>query len=90
MPYATNLHYQWQAKYRWKQEFEYGLQGLGEVGKWNHWEKQSDQVHNAGPAVFGKLGLGNRQAIRYNAAWLFGTSTAAPNHTVRLQVEFEY
>src|SRR5512146_2773045 len=38
MSYGTNLQYQWQAKYRWKPEFEYGLQGLGEVGKWNNWE----------------------------------------------------
>ncbi len=89
-PYVTSLLYQWQAKYRWKEEFEYGVQGLGEVGEWNHWDAQAEQLHNAGPAVFGKLALGGRQAIRYNAAWLFGTSTAAPNHTFRLQVEFEY
>lgn len=90
VPYATNMLYQWQAKYRWKPEFEYGVQGLGEVGKWDRWDKQADQIHRAGPAVFGKLGLGNRQAIKYNAAWLFGTSSAAPNHNFRLQVEFEY
>ena len=88
--YGTNLLYQWQAKYRWKQIFEYGLQGLGEVGKWDHWDSQSDQVHRIGPAAFGKLALGNSQAIRYNAAWLFGASTAAPNHTFRMQVEYEF
>jgi hypothetical protein len=89
-PYVTNFLYQWQAKYRWKQEFEYGLQGMGELGKWNDWSKQSEQIHNAGPAVFGRFVLGQRQAIRYNAAWLFGTSNAAPKHTFRMQVEYEY
>lgn len=88
--YATNFSYQWQAKYRWKEVFEYGLQGLGETGKWNDWDKQADQLHRAGPAVFGKIPLGNRQAIRYNAAWLIGTSTAAPDHTLRMQVEYEF
>jgi len=90
VPYATIFSYQWQAKYRWQSVFEYGLQGLGELGKWNDWNRQADQVHRVGPAVFGKLALGNRQAIRYNAAWLFGVSTAAPDHTFRMQVEFEY
>jgi hypothetical protein len=89
-PYTTNFGYQWQAKYRWKQEFEYGLQGLSELGKWNHWDKKADQIHNAGPAVFGRFVLGKRQAIRYNAAWLFGTSEATPKHTFRMQVEYEY
>jgi hypothetical protein len=90
VPYATNFLYQWQAKYRWKQEFEYGLQGLGELGKWNDWSTQAEQLHSVGPAVFGRFVLGKRQAIRYNAAWLFGASEATPKHTFRMQVEFEY
>jgi hypothetical protein len=90
VPYTTNFSYQWQAKYRWKEMLEYGLQGMGELGKWNDWDKQTEQTHSAGPAVFGKLALGNRQAIRYNGALLFGTSTLAPNHTLRLQVEYEF
>ncbi len=89
-PYSTDFSYQWQIKYRWRQAFEYGLQGMGELGKWNDWNKQSDQIHQAGPAIFGKIALGNRQAIKYNAAWLFGTSQAAPNNTFRMQVEYEY
>jgi len=90
VPYTTIFSYQWQAKYRWKQELEYGLQGMGELGKWNDWNKQADQIHNVGPAVFGRFVLGKQQAIRYNAAWLFGTSEAAPKHTFRLQAEYEY
>ena len=90
VPYATNFSYQWQAKYRWQEAFEYGLQGMGELGKWNAWDKSADQIHSAGPAVFGKVQLGNRQAIRYNAAWLLGTSSAAPGHTFRMQLEYEF
>jgi hypothetical protein len=89
-PHTTEFSYQWQIKYRWQPAFEYGLQGMGELGKWNDWNKQLDQIHQAGPAVFGKIALGNRQAIKYNAAWLFGTSQAAPNNTFRIQVEYEY
>jgi hypothetical protein len=89
-PYVTVFSYQWQAKYRWMEAFEYGLQGFGETGKWNDWDKQADQIHSAGPAVFGKIAIGGRQAIRYNAAWLIGTSSAAPNHTLRMQAEYEF
>jgi len=46
--------------------------------------------HRMGPAVFGKIPLGNRQAIRYNAAWLLGASTNAPSQTFRMQVEYEF
>jgi hypothetical protein len=90
LPYNTNFSYQWQAKYRWQPTLEFGVQGLGEMGKWNDWDKQSDQSHRIGPAVFGKFALGNRQAIRYNAAWLFGTGNAAPDNTFRMQVEYEF
>lgn len=90
VPFSTNLGYQWQVKYRWHAVFEFGLQGLGELGKWNHWNKQVDQIHRIGPAVFGKFALGNRQAIKYNAAWLAGTGNAAPDHTFRTQLEYEF
>jgi hypothetical protein len=90
LPYDTNFSYQWQAKYRWRPLLEFGVQGLGEMGKWNDWNKQTDQSHRIGPAIFGKFALGNRQAVRYNAAWLIGTGNAAPYNTFRMQVEYEF
>lgn len=88
--HSTEIGYQWQAKYRLQPEFEFGLQGYGEMGKWNDWDSRAEQNHRLGPAVFGKLPLGRHQAIRYNAAWLLGASSAAPDHSFRLQVEFEF
>ena len=88
--YSTNFSYQWQAKYRWQPILEFGLQGFGDMGKWNNWNKQIDQIHRVGPAVFGKFALGNRRAIRYNAAWLIGSNNAAPDHTFRMQIEYEF
>ena len=89
-PYSTNFSYQWQVKYRWQPALEFGMQGFGDMGTWNNWYKQSDQIHRLGPAVFGKFALGNSHAIRYNAAWLFGTSDAAPDNTFRMQIEYEF
>lgn len=86
----TELQYQWQAKYRWLQQFEFGAQGFGEMGKWDHWAPSDERIHKLGPAIFGKIALGDKQAIKYNAAWLFGASKAAPDHTFRMQAEYEF
>jgi hypothetical protein len=86
----TEIGYQWQIKYRWQPALEFGAQGFGEMGKWDNWDKANEQNHRFGPAVFGKLALGSRQAVRYNAAWLFGISDAAPDNTFRMQVEYEF
>jgi hypothetical protein len=88
--HITEMGYQWQVKYRWRPEFEFGMQGFGEMGEWDHWENSDAQNHRMGPAVFGKIALGGKQAIKYNAAYLYGTSDAAPDHTFRMQAEYEF
>lgn len=87
---VTELGYEWQAKYRWRPALEFGLQGFGEVGKWNNWEGSERQEHKIGPAIFGKLPAGGRQAIKYDAAYLVGLTKATPDHTLRLKVEYEF
>jgi hypothetical protein len=89
-PSRTQFMYQWQAKYRWQKQLEPGLQGFGEMGQWNTWAPREEQNHRAGPALFGKISLGGRSALQYNVAWLFGLSRAAPDHTLRVQTEFEF
>lgn len=87
---TTEIGYQWQAKYRAQAVLELGAQGIGEMGAWNAWDKQDSQYHRVGPAVFGEVGLGNHQAIKYNGAWLIGARSAAPKNTFRMQAEFEF
>ena len=84
--------YQWQVKYRWQPKFEFGFQGFGDVGSWNHWDAidEPSPQHRMGPAIFGKFALGGRQAIRYNAAFLFLKSNNAPSQNFRAQIEYEF
>jgi hypothetical protein len=89
-PLKAELGYQWQVKYRYKPEFEFGLQGFGDVGPWDHWETTSQQPHIAGPAIFGKLQVGPKHAISYNAGLLFGLTDGAPRNTLRVQAEYEF
>ena len=86
----TELGYEWQVKYRWKPLLEFGAMGFGDMGKWDNWESSSEQKHQMGPAVFGKLSLGERQALKYDAAWLWGVTDGAPKNNFRMRVEYEF
>lgn len=88
--FITEFGYQFQTKYRYRKEFEFGVQGFGEVGEWNSWDNHKAQNHRWGPAVFGKINVGSAQKFKYNAAVLYGVSEAAPDHTYRMQLEYEF
>lgn len=91
--YAT-AYYQLQGKYRYAREFEFGFQGFGDLGRWDDWYPARNQGHRFGPAVFGKLSLDNKQAIKYNAAYLMGKNSidgeGVRGNTFRMQLEYEF
>jgi hypothetical protein len=90
VPNDLVMGYQGQLKYRYRPEFEFGVQAFGDMGKWDRWAPRQDQSHRLGPAVFGRIKLGGRQALRYNAAYLFGVTAGAPDRTLRMQIEYEF
>jgi hypothetical protein len=85
----AELGYQWQLHAPVAERVELGVQGFGNLGRWDQWLPRAEQEHRIGPALFGKLPLGSHQAIKYNAAWLVGLTEASPKHGLRLQVEWE-
>lgn len=91
-PPPIRLKYQWQVRHHWKPLMDFGLQGFGEVGRWDDWPAASQQPHRAGPAVFGHwdLGRGGDQALLYQAAYLLGRVYRRQGDlfTVRLQYTF--
>lgn len=89
--YPTEALYQWQIKYRLQPEFEFGAQGFGALGEWDSWvNSKTEKGRSIGPAIFGKVGLGNHQAIKYNAAWLIGSGAGTAERTFRMQAEYEF
>lgn len=62
----------------------------GRLGKWDHWSRRDEQSHILGPAVFGKLPLGGQQFLRYDVGYLLAASPAAPDHTLRFRIEYEF
>jgi hypothetical protein len=88
---AMEMGYQLQAKTRLAQNLDGGFQAFGEMGPWRHWAPKDEQSHRIGPALFGKIKLGEgRQAIRWNAAWLWGATDGSPRDSFRLQAEYEF
>lgn len=83
----TELDYRWQLKWRGSEALEWGLQGFGELGTVQHLGE--GDTHILGPALFGVKRLPGREKLRYNAAVLAGLNDAAPDVTVRFQVEYE-
>jgi hypothetical protein len=89
--HRTELGYELQARYTIRRELGVGVQAFGEMGPWDHWQPTSEQSHRIGPAIFGKVKLGEgRDQIRYNAAWLFGATQGSPKNSFRLQAEYEF
>ena len=89
-PTSTEVGYQAQARYYSTGNTDFGVQAFGEMGAVNHWDSTRDQTHRIGPAVFGKVLLGGRNVIVYNAAILFGLTSGAADRTIRAQVEYEF
>ena len=90
-PHPLELGYQLQAAYRFPSvRMDVGVQAFGDLGKWNDWEPHGEQLHRIGPAVIGRIKLEGRQMLKYNAAFLFGETSATPRHTFRMQVEYEF
>lgn len=88
--FDTELLYQLQLKYRHGEELEWGVQGFGNVGRWDHWNSADTQEFKVGPALFGKVRLGTKESLKWNAGILAGMTDATPNTTVRLQMEYEF
>jgi len=62
---GVQLKYQWQALHRLRPGWRLGLQGFGELGRWDHWSQR--QSHRAGPVL--RLGL---PAAELQIAYLWG------------------
>jgi hypothetical protein len=86
----TETKYQWQAKYRWRSDFQFGLQGFGELGPWDHWLPASGQSHRVGPVFAGTLKAGKGDAIKYSLAYLVGKSYGLQGQMVSLRLQYVF
>lgn len=96
----TQLGYQWQFRPRHDARLDLGLQGLGELGRWDRWAPRAQQSHALGPVLFLRLGDGPGDAdddadaqddgSTLAIGCLFGTGGAAARQTWRLQASLPF
>jgi len=83
---STGLAYRWELRDRRPRTVAWGLQGDGELGRWNDWAPRAQQAHRIGPALFAQAPAD----ISVGAALLAGLGGAAPRLTARVQVELPF
>jgi hypothetical protein len=69
---------------------ELGLEWYGELGESNDLGRLLDRPQQAGPVVYGTVPGTGRGEFVYEAAVLFGLTSAAPDATFRLLLEYAF
>jgi high-affinity iron transporter len=80
------------ARLRWRRHahFEPGIELHGELGRVDALGRLGAHRHQMGPSAMGRFRLGAHRAVRYEAAWVFGLTSASPDSTARLKFEYEF
>jgi hypothetical protein len=86
----TEMKYQWQIKRRWLPHLQFGLQGFGELGTWDHWDSRDKQSHRAGPALFGSVPVGGGTSLLYQAAILFGSTYGQNGNMFSMRAQYAF
>jgi hypothetical protein len=89
-PDSTQMKYQWQVKHRWTPALQFGAQGFGELGRWDHWAPRDQQSHRAGPALFGVLPIGGGTSLLCQAAILWGSTYAQHGDMFSLRAQLAF
>lgn len=71
------------SKYMYSSNFDPGIEYYADFGDLT--EDYDGQKHRIGPVAYGKIG-----EVGYDAGVLFGISNAAPDATVKLNLEYEF
>jgi len=84
------LEYAWQYKWLGNPALEFGIEGYGKLGEATNWSPASQQTHQMGPSLFGKIKAGPGHAWQYQVGMLFGLTTPSPEMTLYGNLEYEF
>lgn len=90
-PSTTGFEYAWRSRYFVTAAIQPGIEVYGEMGEFGHVLPSDQQDHRAGPVLSGSLGAGSSGGKwRYEVGYLVGLSDAAPNGTLKFNLEYEF
>jgi len=87
---ATDFEYAWRTKYIMSKSFEIGVELYGETGEVGRPLPSAQQDHRIGPVLSGVLANTAKGKWVYELGYLFGISNAAPDGTLKLNLEYEF
>lgn len=73
------------ARYRWCNYFQPGLELQSGYGKWGDHASYNEQEHYLGPVAYGEILPG----LKYEAGYFAGISTTSASSAMRLKLEYE-
>lgn len=83
------FEYAWRTRKKLTDELMFGIEAFGKLGELRSIKDTQDQDHRAGPVVYHEFHLGDLE-VEYKLAWLFGLTSATPDHTFRWQIEVPF
>lgn len=88
--HATEFEYAWRTTYFVSSALQPGFELYGAMGEIGHALPASQQDHRAGPVLSGVLSQSDGGKWKYELGYLFGVSEAAPNGTLKFNLEYEF
>lgn len=87
---ATAFEYAWRTKYMMSQALELGVELYAETGELGKPLPSAQQDHRLGPVLSGVFGKTGKGKWAYELGYLFGVSDAAPDGTLKFNLEYEF
>jgi hypothetical protein len=77
--------FSWNSRYRWKPEFEPGIEIYSDFGPLNDGSSFDEESHQIGPVAYGKIG-----SFKYDVGYLFGVSDAAQDGQIKAILKYDW
>jgi FTR1 family protein len=82
----TTVGYAWRTKWRWMKHLEPAIEVYGSMGELGNSTSLSQQSHQAGPVLMGKLDGG----IGYEIGYLFGLTSGSDDGMLKMIIGYEF
>lgn len=90
---SKTTEFKYAARVRWRlmPQLEPAIEAYGDIGEIRRLDPDSEQRHQVGPVLLGRFQLGSTSALRYEAGYLFGTTSGgSPDGAFKWLLEFEH